>query len=231
METSAAAQATEALIQDYGKLVFHVIYGLTGHWQESEDLTQETFLQAFRGIEAARAASGPQFQAKAWLMRIAINTVRMQRRRQKALRFLPLAAWQDERQAGESRDEVHEEIADADDLETLIAERDTVQRCMDQLPESLRAPLLLSVVAGFSQRELAAILALNEATLRQRLSRARKAFQRLYAQECGEHIPAEARATPSRSGVLRSRGHLRRRSAALQPVGLSARARAATLVP
>lgn len=224
METSAAAQATESLIQDYGKLVFHVIYGLTNHWQESEDLTQETFLQAFRGIEAARAASGTQFQAKAWLVRIAINTVRMQRRRHRSLRFLPFADLQAGRQANESREEVpaaaYEEIQDADNLETLIAERDTVQRCMDQLPETLRAPLLLSVVAGFSQRELAAILSLSEATLRQRLSRARKAFQRLYAQECGEHIHLEARATRSRSGVLRSRGHLRRRSAALQPVVL-----------
>ncbi len=223
METSAAAQATEALIQDYGRLVFHVIYGLTGNQQEAEDLTQETFLQAFRGIEAARAASGAQFQARAWLMRIAINTVRMQRRRHKASRFLPFAALQSERQAGESREEkqaIYEEIQDAGNLETLIAERDTVQRCMDQLPETLRAPLLLSVVAGFSQRELAAILTLNEATVRQRLSRARKAFQRLYAQECGEHIHSEARVTRTRSDVFQPRGHLRRRSAALQPAGL-----------
>ena len=52
---TAAAEATVALIQSYSKLVFHVIYGLTGHWEESQDLTQETFLQAFRGIDAARA--------------------------------------------------------------------------------------------------------------------------------------------------------------------------------
>src|SRR6185437_15500040 len=87
----SAAQAIEALLQDYGKLVFHVIYGLTGNWQESEDLTQETFLQAFRGIDAARSVSGPHFQAKAWLLRIALNTVRMQHRRQKAIHFLSFA--------------------------------------------------------------------------------------------------------------------------------------------
>src|SRR5258708_27319447 len=66
MEADGAARAIEALVHDYSKLVFHVIYGLTGHWEESEDLTQDTFIQAFRGIEAAHAASGPQFQAKAW---------------------------------------------------------------------------------------------------------------------------------------------------------------------
>src|SRR5258708_1376280 len=185
METRTAAQATEALIQEYGKLVFHVIYGLTNHWQESEDLTQETFIQAFRGIEAARASSGAQFQAKAWLLRIALNTVRMQYRRQKTLRFLSFADLQAEASATERQDEipteVYEEMQLAGNLETIVAERDTVQRCMEQLPETLRTPLLLSVVAGFSQHELAGILNLNEAAVRQRLSRARKAFQRLYA--------------------------------------------------
>ena len=38
----------------YGRLVFQVIYGLTGDWHESEDLTQDTFLAAFKAIEAAR---------------------------------------------------------------------------------------------------------------------------------------------------------------------------------
>ena len=57
IDTMPAAQAVEALIHDYGKLVFQVIYGLTGDWQESQDLTQDTFLQVLRAIEAARQAS------------------------------------------------------------------------------------------------------------------------------------------------------------------------------
>jgi RNA polymerase sigma-70 factor (ECF subfamily) len=222
METTA--QAIEVLIEDYGKLVFHVIYGLTGHWQESEDLTQETFLQAFRGIDAARATSGAQFQAKAWLVRTAVNVVRMQQRRQHSLRFLSFSDLQPKQNTPEYVEEistvVEEEMGDASDLETIIAERDTVQRCIGQLPETLRLLLLRSVVAGFSPSELAQMLVIKEATVRQRLSRARKAFQRLYAQECGEHIPAGERVTHSRVRASRSRGHVRHRSAALAPVTL-----------
>jgi len=59
--TTQAVKATEELIERYGKLIFHVIYGLTGHWQESEDLTQEVFLQALRGIDDARASRGEHF--------------------------------------------------------------------------------------------------------------------------------------------------------------------------
>ena len=52
-----AAEAVEALILEYGKLVFHTIYGLTGDWEESQDLTQETFHQALRSIDAATPPS------------------------------------------------------------------------------------------------------------------------------------------------------------------------------
>lgn len=222
MATDATTQAIEVLIHDYGKLVFHVIYGLTGNFQDSEDLTQETFLQAFRGIEAARAASGVQFQARTWLLRIAVNTVRMSRRRRHGMRFLPFADLHSEQYAAERCEEtapaLYEEVQEAGELETMIAERDSVQRCMDQMPETLRVPLLLSVVAGFSSRELAEMLVLNEATVRQRLSRARKAFQCLYARECGEHIQSAEVSSRSRSEVSRSRGHLRHLSAALPSV-------------
>jgi RNA polymerase sigma factor (sigma-70 family) len=222
MEIESAAQAIEALVRSYSKLVFHVIYGLTGQWEESQDLTQETFLQAFRGIEAARAASGPHFQAKPWLLKIAVNTVRMAQRRQRTLRFIAFADLRPEREGDEHAAEASpasEEIAEPGDMETMIAERDVVGRCLQQLPRGLRTPLLLSLVAGFSSREIARLLDLKEATVRQRLSRARKSFQRLYAQESGEHLHIAEMGATSRKMVSRSRDHFLRRPAALVPAG------------
>lgn len=221
METLPAAQAVEALIQDYSKLVFHTIYGLTGNWQESQDLTQETFLQALRGIDAARAVRGEDFHAKAWLLQIALNLVRMQQRRRARLRFLPFATLDNERQ--QESDSVSwqdnaapvqpagygagaSEIADP---AQLVSERDLVQRILAKLPETLRVPLLLSLVAGFSHAELAQLLNLKEVAVRQRLARARKAFQQLYAYECGEVLEntqrVAARKKRAQAQVLRSR--------------------------
>ena len=94
VETLPAAQAVEALVHEYSKLVFHTIYGLTGDWEESQDLTQDTFHNALKAIDAARAESGTNFHAKAWLLRIALNTVRMQRRRRSILRFIPFSHMQ-----------------------------------------------------------------------------------------------------------------------------------------
>jgi len=111
----SANQAVEALIHEYYKLVFHTIYGLTGNWEESQDLTQDTFVQALKGIDAALATSGTHFHAKAWLLRIALNTVRMQRRRQALFRFIPFSHMQernrqDAQGAGETRDSSSEVI-------------------------------------------------------------------------------------------------------------------------
>ena len=225
METRAtpqAAQAVEELIVRYGKLVFHVIYGLTGRWEESQDLTQETFLLAFRGIDAARAASGPQFQAKAWLLQIAVNTTRMFWRRQRGNQIVLFSEWQGERDARRPRGQAEEipatapeEIQGADDPGSHVAERDIIQRCLAHLPETLRLPLFLTIVAGFSTKEVAHMLDVREATVRQRLTRARKLFQRLYLQESGKMLREGGRPAHRTHRVPRPRGHVRHRSAAL----------------
>src|SRR2546423_5486249 len=197
-DTMSAAQAVETLIHDYGRLVFQVIYGLTGDWQESQDLTQDTFVQALRAIEAAQQASGAHFHAKAWLVKIAVNTVRMHRRRRSLVRFVPFSSLREEEQEETEIENMSERAAPvqpagygmraAQDPAALIAERDAVQRTMALLPETLRLCLLLSVVGGLSSHEIARALHLGEVAVRQRLARARKLFQRLYLLESGEAI-------------------------------------------
>lgn len=199
---TTAAQAVEALIHEYGKLVFHTIYGLTGDWEESQDLTQDTFHQALKSIDVARATSGSQFHAKAWLLRIALNTVRMQQRRRMLFRFIPFSRMQEGRRDESSDTLAYGELGerpaavqpdgygtteDGDPAE-LIAEQDAVQRAIATLPEQLRVCLLLSIVGGLSASEIAEMLDLQEAAVRQRLSRGRKQFQQAYKRESGEEL-------------------------------------------
>src|SRR5215469_14380039 len=148
-----AAQATEALIHQYGRLVFQVIYGLTGDWHESQDLTQDTFVHAFKAIEAARQASGANFHAKAWLMQIAANNARMSLRRRRLVRFVPFSALRTEEQEERGDELLGERPAPVQpagygmdgagqDLADLVAEHDVVQRVLAQLPEALRLCLV-----------------------------------------------------------------------------------------
>lgn len=201
---TSATKAVDALISEYYKLVFHTIYGLTGDWEESQDLTQETFQKALKGIDDARAVSGEDFHPRAWLLRIAVNTVRMQHRRRNLFRFIPFSFIQ----KGKGKTETVEQETDSDSLTTqaapvqpvgygatesadpaeLVAERDAVQRTMARLSEPLRECLLLSVLGDFSSGEIALMLDLQEAAVRQRLARARKQFQQFYALESGEQL-------------------------------------------
>jgi RNA polymerase sigma-70 factor, ECF subfamily len=204
VDNISAAQAVEKLISEYGKLVYHTIYGLTGDREESQDLTQDTFLQAFKSIDAARAKSGPQFHAKAWLMQIALNIVRMQRRRTSLFRFIPFSRMEKPgKESGQasssaSTDTIEQEAAPLQpagyganaqaDLESMMAERDAVQRTMQQISAPLRECLLLSVIGQFSTAEIARLLDIEEAAVRQRLARGRKQFQQFYAQVGGEEL-------------------------------------------
>lgn len=207
MDTIPADQAIEALIHEYYKLVFHTIYGMTGSWEESQDLTQDTFVQALKGFDAARTTSGTHFHAKAWLLRIALNTVRMQRRRQALFRFIPFSYMQERKRqdaqgTAETREynseAIHEQAAPlqpggygantANDPVELIAEQEAVHRTLVKLPEAMRTCLLLSIIGGLSIAEIAALLNLKEPAVRQRLARARKQFQQVYNYESGEQI-------------------------------------------
>ncbi len=193
-----AAQAVEALSHEYGKLVFHTIYGLTGDWEESQDLTQDTFHQALRSIDAARLTSGEHFHARAWLLSIALNTVRMQRRRRNIFRFIPFSHMLEGKQHETDNDTLSSQAApvqpigygasETEDPAVLIAEQDAVRRTMSSLTEPFRVCLLLSIVGGLSIPEIAKILDLKEPAVRQRLARARKQFQQVYAQENGEEV-------------------------------------------
>lgn len=211
--TLPAAQAVEALITDYSRLVFQVIYGMTGDWHESEDLTQDTFLAALRAINAARAARGEQFYAKAWLLKIAVNLARMQRRRQRVVRIVPFASLREEEQGATETRRIEELAAPiqpagygagtVQDPAEQVIERDAVQQTLAQLPETLRLCLLLSIVGGLSSYEIARVLGLSEAAVRQRLSRARKQFQERYRLESGETLVEPAAGEEKETGPAR----------------------------
>lgn len=208
-----ANQAIEELIAKYYKLIFHTIYGLTGNWDESQDLTQDTFQQALKGIDAARAATGEQFHAKAWLLRIALNTVHMENRRRALWRFLPFSSLQEKRGQASSIDAesgweaIYAQAAPlqpqgygaqtSDDPAEIIAEQDMVRRTLAKIPESLRKCLLLSIVAGLSTSQIADLLEIKEDAVRQRLSRARQQFRQGYEYESKERlIPTSPQDSP-----------------------------------
>ena len=145
----------EALVKPHAAGLLRFARRLCG--TEAEDIVQETFLRAWRGISGLRQDSNPH----AWLFRILLNTWHSAGRRKRARPVeMPL------RDATHLSREGHGEFAE-------------VNQALAQLPADQRTVLLLAVVEGFTCREMAEMLGIPIGTVMSRLSRARAALREL----------------------------------------------------
>src|SRR5512146_1434210 len=82
------AWSFERIYDEFKTPIYNYIYHLVGSREQADDLTQETFLQAFRALPRMDA----NLKLSAWLYRIATHTAYDALRRRKLIAWLP---WQD----------------------------------------------------------------------------------------------------------------------------------------
>ena len=147
------------------------IYGLglrmLGNAQDAEDMLQETFLKAHNALRGFEKRSS----LYTWLYRIATNeALMMLRRRKSEFHFDSEPVTQEEAENGE-------EVVDwccLPEKEFISEEtRSELTRAAVKLSNALRMVFLLRDVRGFSTRETAEILQVNEEVVKTRLVRAR----------------------------------------------------------
>ena len=156
-------EALARVIERYQQPVGGYLWRLTGDRELAQDLTQETFLRAYRAIRATR----PGLLLRNWLYRIATNLAYDHFRRQRRLAWVPL------RQAeGQVRWD------EPPDLE----EADAVWRALARLRPGDRAALLLCALEGYTYREAAEILGCSPEAVRKQFGRAKERFRQAYAQ-------------------------------------------------
>lgn len=145
---------------------------ITRNDDDAQDLVQETILRAYRFFDKYE----PGTNCKAWLYRIMkntfINTYRKQRRQP----------------AGTSYDEM-EEVLDAetdapaaatDPQASLVNRRlkEDVARALENLPPDYRTALSLSLIEGFSYKEIADMVRCPIGTVMSRIHRGRMLMQK-----------------------------------------------------
>lgn len=80
--------AYQALMAAYGKPVYNLALRLLGDHANAEDVTQETFVNVFRGMKSF----GGKSSLRTWIYRIAVNCARQLLRREKRVQpTLPLS--------------------------------------------------------------------------------------------------------------------------------------------
>lgn len=162
--------AFELLVAKYQRKLARLLSRLIRNPTEVEDVSQETFIKAYRALPSFRGDSA----FYTWLYRIGINTAKNYLVTQG--RRVPTTT--------EFNAEEAETFDDADQLrdnntpENELMSKQiaaTVNKAMDSLPDELRTALTLREIDGMSYEDIAEIMNCPIGTVRSRIFRAREA--------------------------------------------------------
>lgn len=182
---SGDQRAFAALVEANQAMVYSLAYRMTGNSEDAADLTQEAFLNAWRGL--ARFQGQASFST--WLYRLTSNACIdfLRREKRRSTLSLTLEADEEESRQTEVSDERWSPEALLDRQESLQA----VRRALGQLSDEHREVLLLRELEGLSYREIAQALGLEEGTVKSRIARARLALRDFLLQS-GNFFPPPA---------------------------------------
>lgn len=159
--------AFDGIMARYETPLLRYLSRLTGDGELAKDLTQKTFLDAYKGI----LTTGEDLSLKAWLYRIATNNALQIRRRNKVLSFIPFSRLGDVI-TGRLK-------APASPLDEKLA----VEEALLRVPTDQRTPMVLHFVEGFRYREIAELLGISEEAVRKRVARGSQLFRSEYREE------------------------------------------------
>jgi RNA polymerase sigma-70 factor, ECF subfamily len=167
-EPDVAADFTATTLDHAGAL-YRLAYHLAGNAAEAEDLTQETYLRAYRGYTGFRGGD-----VRAWLFTILRHVFIDECRRHRRMPTI-LSADDDARRITPQDVATSAPSAETEALRRLPSE--AVERAFAALPPDWRLVVLLADVEELSYREIADIMETPLGTVMSRLHRAHKQLQ------------------------------------------------------
>ena len=165
--------AFERLVRSYQDRLFGLALRLAGDPQDAEDITQDTFVRAYRALAAYPDARVKSLAVRPWLYRIALNVFR-NRVRGGHLRVISLDHAGAEGAFGITDQDaaVHPERA----LEQAELQR-TLSVLVGALPARYRVAVVLRHVQDLGYREIAAILGQPLGTVKANVHRGLRLLQ------------------------------------------------------
>ena len=161
--------AFDELVRRYQTPILNLARAMTGGSADAEDLAQDVFVRAWRGLASFRGESS----FATWLYRVAINVIQSHRGRASRLRRLFVAS-----PASDDLEDPIESAADPDDLERRVLDRDAIDRALATLPEDLRLAVTLRDVQGLDYRAIADVTGTPMGTVESRIFRARQRLKK-----------------------------------------------------
>ncbi len=156
----------DEIFERYKGMVLSLAYNMTGSVQEAEDITQEVFINVYRGLSKFRGSSS----IRTWIYRIALNETKAYYRKKRLKTFLSL--WADDGSSIDIKDDRNPE-AQFQDSEFM----DHLKRALLKLSFKQRAVFVLKHMKGMKISEIARVLGCSEGTVKSHLFRAVTSLQ------------------------------------------------------
>jgi RNA polymerase sigma-70 factor (ECF subfamily) len=174
--------AFDQLVTRYWDRIYAMTNQLLRNQQDAEEVTQDAFIRAHRGLVNFRGDSA----FSTWLYQIATNLARnrywywWRRKRDKSISFdAPLGAENDSTLA----DLIPAEQETPEDATVTQEFVGRVSECMEELNEKHREILILRNVQNLAYEEIADILGISVGTVKSRIARARESLRERLGEE------------------------------------------------
>jgi RNA polymerase sigma-70 factor (ECF subfamily) len=168
--------AFEALVRRHQERIYRLARRICNDERDAEEALQDAFLQAYRNLGGFRGDSA----FTTWLHRIAVNAALMRRRARRSEptesleEYLPRFEASGMHLGGLEADALARSAVPPADV--LVHRRELAERAEEaiaRLPEMYRVPFVLRDLQELSTAEVAEVLELEPAAVRQRVHRAR----------------------------------------------------------
>ena len=148
------------LVNKYQKPVFKVIYRIVGDYEETREVSQETFVKIYTSLSQYK----DEYKFFSWLYRTAINCALVHVKNKK--QYTPI-------------DEVSNSSSFVEEHVDKEARRRLICKSINELPEKYRAVIALKYYANMSYQEIANTIGIPEKKVKSRLFDARKLLKNL----------------------------------------------------
>jgi RNA polymerase sigma-70 factor (ECF subfamily) len=178
-----AGLAFDEIIDTYEKRVFNLVYRLIGDYEEAADLTQDTFVSAYRAYGKFRF----ECSVYTWLCRIAVNHCKNRYRERDKRRLYEDTSLDI---SDESSAMIPAEEGGSPDQHVERKElREQIADAIMSLPEDYRVVAVLRDLQGLSYQEIVEATELSMDNVKVRLSRARAMLRRKLAPYLDNSMP------------------------------------------
>ena len=176
MQGTASRERFEQAVLPHLDAAYNLARWLTRNDEDAQDVTQESFLRAFRFFDGYQGGN-----MRAWLLTIVRNTC-----------YTWLHQNRPPEPAVEFDEEIHSEESSAEadpELQVLAnADKATLQHALGELPEMFREVLVLREIEGMSYKEIADVASISIGTVMSRLARARTRLRQALVAAPGKEL-------------------------------------------